>query len=319
MLLVFLAVAIVLVLTPGGLAALVHGHRYHRHPDLKKRTIEGVYDRDLTPRHVRKVKRQSCRVTPTSSFNTTIASVTQPIPSDSNSALALTSSASVQAEIATTPAASSPSSSLAITPDVQQDPSPAPGTTSAEPAPTTSGTPTSTTSQALPPPTSSLTSEAAPTSSASSSSGSSGSTSQSDIDEYLNDHNTARAQYGAAPLTWNDTLAAAAQQWANGCVFQHSGGTLGPYGENLAAGTGDEYGIDQAIQSWTNESSQYNPNSPEASHFTQVVWKATTQVGCAEQDCNGIFPASYGEAHYYVCEYYPQGNVIGEFAQNVQA
>lgn len=39
---------------------------------------------------------------------------------------------------------------------------------------------------------------------------------------------------------------------------------------------------------------QYDPNNPVPSHFTQVVWKGTTQVGCAVQVCSGIFPASYG-------------------------
>ncbi|KAJ3528656.1 hypothetical protein NM688_g7967 [Phlebia brevispora] len=109
-----------------------------------------------------------------------------------------------------------------------------------------------------------------------------------------------------------------AQQWANGCVFQHSGGTLGPFGENLAAGTGSSYDIAAAVKSWTDEVSQYDPNNPQPSHFTQVVWKATTQVGCAEAQCSGIFPASFGLAKYFVCEYSPQGNVIGEFPQNVQ-
>jgi len=87
----------------------------------------------------------------------------------------------------------------------------------------------------------------------------------------------------------------------------------------LAAGTGSGYGIPQAIQSWAGEASQYNPSSPVASHFTQMVWKSSTQVGCAVQDCSGIFASSFGLAHFYVCEYSPQGNVIGDFAQNVQA
>lgn len=39
---------------------------------------------------------------------------------------------------------------------------------------------------------------------------------------------------------------------------------------------------------------QYNPNNPVPSHFTQVVWKATTEVGCAVQSCSGIFAASFG-------------------------
>jgi hypothetical protein len=114
-----------------------------------------------------------------------------------------------------------------------------------------------------------------------------------------------RAQHGAAPLTWSDELASKAQQWANGCVFEHSGGTLGPFGgtiswclvpvyfnqsrfaENLAAGTGSSYDIAAAVKSWTDEvckcrntirqiiclsskTAQYDPNNPVPSHFTQV-------------------------------------------------
>ena len=52
-------------------------------------------------------------------------------------------------------------------------------------------------------------------------------TSPSDIDQYLSAHNTIRAQKGAVALVWDDTLASYAQQWANGCKFQHYGG---PYG-----------------------------------------------------------------------------------------
>ncbi|KAJ7794826.1 PR-1-like protein, partial [Mycena leptocephala] len=119
--------------------------------------------------------------------------------------------------------------------------------------------------------------------------------------------------------------------WADGCVFQHSAGTLGPflrYGscnplvvsgfifppENLAAGTGD-FTIQDAINAWTSEASQYDPNNPQPSHYTQVVWKGTKQVGCAEATC---FPASFGPAQYYVCGYFPAGNVIGQFGANVQ-
>lgn len=50
----------------------------------------------------------------------------------------------------------------------------------------------------------------------------------------LSAHNSFRAQHGAQPLAWNTTLASAAQTWANKCVFQHSNGALGPWGENLA-------------------------------------------------------------------------------------
>jgi len=39
---------------------------------------------------------------------------------------------------------------------------------------------------------------------------------------------------------------------------------------------------------------EYNPNNPVPSHFTQVVWKGTTQVGCAVSTCSGIFDAKFG-------------------------
>ena len=54
--------------------------------------------------------------------------------------------------------------------------------------------------------------------------------SQPDITAYLNAHNSFRAKHGAAPLTWNATLANAAQSWVDKCVFKHSGGAVGPYG-----------------------------------------------------------------------------------------
>ncbi|KAL4243480.1 hypothetical protein ABKN59_001155 [Abortiporus biennis] len=183
-----------------------------------------------------------------------------------------------------------------------------PTTTAPPPAPSSSAT-TSAKAQ---------TTKAAAASPAAQSSGS-GSTSSSDISAYLSAHNSVRAQHGATALTWSDNLASKAQQWANGCVFQHSGGSLGPFGENLAAGTGSSYDIAAAVKSWTDEASQYDPNNPQPSHFTQVVWKGTTQVGCAVQSCDGIFDPSFGKAKFFVCEYSPQGNIIGEFAQNVQA
>ncbi|KAJ7590312.1 PR-1-like protein [Mycena floridula] len=142
-------------------------------------------------------------------------------------------------------------------------------------------------------------------------------TSADDIAAYLQSHNDARAQHGANPLSWSDDLASKAQSWADRCVFEHSGGSLGPFGENLAAGTGS-FGIADAIQIWVDEAKDYNPAAPVASHFTQVVWKSTTQVGCAVQSCNGIFDPVFGPANFFVCEYNPAGNVIGEFSENVQ-
>jgi uncharacterized protein YkwD len=139
-----------------------------------------------------------------------------------------------------------------------------------------------------------------------------------DIGEYLKGHNDFRKKHGASALTWNDNLASKAQQWANGCIFEHSKGTLGKFGENLAAGTGSGYTIASAIKSWTDESKDYDPNNPSSSHFTQVVWKNSKQVGCALQLCDGIFEPKFGKAKFVVCEYDPPGNFNNDFARNVQ-
>ncbi|PFH54643.1 hypothetical protein AMATHDRAFT_135037 [Amanita thiersii Skay4041] len=135
-----------------------------------------------------------------------------------------------------------------------------------------------------------------------------------DIETYLSAHNKLRAQHGANPLTWNEELASKAQQWANDCHWGHSGGTLGSFGENLAAGTGSTFDIASAVKAWTDEVDQYDPNNPVPSHFTQVVWKSTSEVGCAMQSCHDLLGTGTGVARYYVCEYSSPGNVIGHFA-----
>ncbi|WVR08172.1 hypothetical protein IAU60_005218 [Kwoniella sp. DSM 27419] len=128
-------------------------------------------------------------------------------------------------------------------------------------------------------------------------------------------HNDFRAEYGAGPVTWNADLAAYAATHAAGCKMQHTGG---PYGENLAAGSGGGYDVTKAFNSWAAEADQYNPSNPTYSHFTQVVWKATTEIGCAVQTCPDGSLFSTGQSALLVfCEYNPPGNYNGQYAQNV--
>jgi len=66
---------------------------------------------------------------------------------------------------------------------------------------------------------------------------------------------------------------------------------------------------------WYNEISLYNYNSPSfasaTGHFTQVVWAASTQMGI------GIALTSNSLTAYVVANYFPAGNVIGQFPANV--
>jgi len=136
-----------------------------------------------------------------------------------------------------------------------------------------------------------------------------------DAQALLDAHNRVRAKHCAGPLAWSQRLEQVAQQWVStlvkkGCVFGHSNGE---FGENLAAGTIGALDGESTVQMWYDESKQYNFKrggfSMNTGHFTQVVWRATTQVGCAKAQCKGN--------DIYVCEYDPPGNVETEYQQNV--
>lgn len=130
-------------------------------------------------------------------------------------------------------------------------------------------------------------------------------------------HNFYRGEHNASDLSWNDTSAEFAANWAKPCVFKHSGG---PTGENLAAGF---VNVSASVEAWGLEREKYNFNKPgfseQTGHFTQLVWRDTTSVGCGRQNCNG---ENGTPGWYVVCEYYPPGNVIGDnnqfFIDNVK-
>ncbi|RSH93414.1 hypothetical protein EHS25_007770 [Saitozyma podzolica] len=157
------------------------------------------------------------------------------------------------------------------------------------------------------------TSSAVPTTSSSSASATSGTEDTADQPTFLSLHNAFRAHYGASAVTWNDTLAVYAYNAAKTCKYGHTGG---PYGENIAAGVGGGYDVTKGFNSWANEASLYNYSSPGYSgttgHFTQLVWKATSQIGCAAVTCpDGSIFTGYGQnSLYLVCEYYVPGNWV---------
>ncbi|KAF8914212.1 CAP domain-containing protein [Gymnopilus junonius] len=133
------------------------------------------------------------------------------------------------------------------------------------------------------------------------------------IDAFLDSHNFVRAQHNATALQWSTDLAQKAESWADQCQFRHTNGVLSGelYGENIAAGTGD-FPITAAVATFVQDQNDYNPAHPNYLHFTQVVWKSTTELGCAVSQCPGIFDKSLGLASLYVCLYNPVGNVIGQ-------
>ena len=178
---------------------------------------------------------------------------------------------------------------------------------------------------------------------------------QTEIDGVVSAHNAKRSLHCVSDLSWDTALATAAQAWADTCPWEHTTlcsqspsdthcrGTnpttlAGSVGENMAwTSTGTQTGT-EATDAWYNEytspgysfadsadggaSSAPSGNSGTG-HFTQVVWKDTTKIGCGFKnncDYTGTIYASLGtSAGVWVCMYQQAGNwgMAGQYDSNV--
>lgn len=140
------------------------------------------------------------------------------------------------------------------------------------------------------------------------------------IPDILAAHNKYRAQVGIPPLKWSNKIASSAQTWANQLAkmgkMQHSTSQArSGYGENLWMGTAGAFSFTQMVDSWGSEKKNFIPNKAfpnvsktgnwaDVGHYTQIVWKNTTEVGCALTQGSGN--------NYLVCQYNPPGNFQGQ-------
>ncbi|XP_004981879.1 STS14 protein [Setaria italica] len=143
---------------------------------------------------------------------------------------------------------------------------------------------------------------------------SSNATAAAAANEYLAPHNQARAAVGVAPLRWSGDLASAAaavvvrQQRQGGCAFADMGGS--PYGANQGWAS-YRAAPGEVVASWVATGQYYthanNTCAPgrQCGTYTQVVWRRTAEVGCAQATC------ATG-ATLTVCLYNPHGNVQGQ-------
>ena len=127
-------------------------------------------------------------------------------------------------------------------------------------------------------------------------------------------------------LGWSASAAAVAQAWADGCAYGHNAnrGSDGvARGENIAASSPGYWPTPAAVVgSWSSEWTGYVytsntctlPADQSCGHYTQVVWRGTTRVGCAHAAChvNTPFGASFPDWDFYVCDYEPPGNWVGQ-------
>ncbi|KAK5782381.1 hypothetical protein RI543_000317 [Arxiozyma heterogenica] len=82
-------------------------------------------------------------------------------------------------------------------------------------------------------------------------------------------------------------------------------------GSNAYGGPGP---LTNGVTMWFDEIIFYNYSDPERSggtgHFTQLVWRFSTEVSCAAQEYSPGF-------YIFVCQCLPAGNVLGQFCENV--
>ena len=143
-------------------------------------------------------------------------------------------------------------------------------------------------------------------------------------EQWLDGHNVRRKKwhgmYGKKykPLKWSEELKDMAQAYADklavdcGPTVHDSYDNRHGYGENLASNTGRDRGadswgelkpVDSIMYRFVERESTWMP--PKNGHFTQVLWYATTHVGCA--DSAGEKPSGV-VCRYQVCRYARAGN-----------
>ncbi|KAL2395834.1 pathogenesis-related protein [Exophiala dermatitidis] len=145
----------------------------------------------------------------------------------------------------------------------------------------------------------------------------------------LDSHNIHRQNASVANLVWSDNMASIAAQIAASCVYAHDTSTGGGgYGQNIGAGAPPSDIPAMITNEMYNGEINYYPaygvepdmsNFEKWGHYSQIVWKSTTSVGCATQYCpNGLANVGSGVSPYFtVCNYSPAGNFGGQYAANV--
>ena len=89
-------------------------------------------------------------------------------------------------------------------------------------------------------------------------------------------------------------------------------------GQNIYIYKGNNFRIRNIFNEWYKEINNYNFEQPgftiDSSHFTQIVWKETTKVGCG-----AALKDDDEKTYKVVCYYYKAGNILNpeKFKANV--
>jgi hypothetical protein len=131
-------------------------------------------------------------------------------------------------------------------------------------------------------------------------------------------HNRERAEVGAPPIRWDPALAESAATYGPTLAglgrLQHSPRETRPgQRENLAMGSTGYFQLEDLVGFWISEKRNFQPGMfpnvsrtgqwKDVAHYTQMIWKGTTNVGCALYRDRG--------RDYLICRYSPPGNADG--------
>ncbi|KAI0458171.1 CAP domain-containing protein [Xylaria acuta] len=152
-------------------------------------------------------------------------------------------------------------------------------------------------------------------------------------------HNIHRSNHSSPAMSWNDEIAGYAGNTASTCVFAHDMDQgNGGYGQNIAlwgvSSGAEKLGATGAVKMaatnmWYDGEfnaflpSYYGQATPDMGnfeswgHLSQLVWAASTTVGCAVQFCPKGTAYDNLDAWFTVCNYHPPGNVGGAYATNI--
>lgn len=132
-------------------------------------------------------------------------------------------------------------------------------------------------------------------------------------------HNHERAMVGHPPLQWDPELAASAASYGPQLArlrrLVHSPRDTRPgQRENLAMASHGQLSPEELVGLWRAEKKMLRPgrfpdvsstgNWADVAHYTQMVWRTTTRVGCAVHSESGF--------DYLICRYTPPGNIDGK-------
>nr|VZI16277.1 unnamed protein product [Spirometra erinaceieuropaei] len=144
---------------------------------------------------------------------------------------------------------------------------------------------------------------------------------QTQRDNVLKFHRDVRDAVNATDmknLTYDLELEQHAQKWVDRCKFISPNASDPEYqhtGQNIGAELGPERFVNHymhmILSNWAFEKTRYTPITNRCRipciHYKQMVWANTTKIGCAVQQCSGIF-VGYNST-FLACEYNNKGNI----------